>query len=519
MLNEEIKKCGHNIKFDVLWLIRKLGCPVNNVDFDTYIAEFIINAGGSESMSLGSLIWKYLPEMGGYKSELGELPHTAEMSKLIPYCAKDVIATHKIWETQKKVIESEEESIAKAIHTLYVPASVVLANIEAKGIKIDTRRLDQVEQLVRKGMDHILDSINEEPSVKRFVKDMGKININSHSQLSKLLFEYEGLKPVKFTPSGAPSTDIDTLSKYSPVNNLCRLLKEYSLHNSMKKTFIKETREFLTNDCRLHPQFNLVGIRSGRVSSSSPNLQNIPKGEKDIYGIRKIFIADDGYYLVNMDYSQHELRCLAELSKDEKLINALRGDVHTLTASEIFNIPINEVTEEQRRVAKTINFGVVYGMSSYGLMERLNLPREAAEEILNRFYEKYPGILSYRKAIEKFLRKNGYVYTLTGLRRYFSLSNLTEANIREAVNTPIQGLAAHILLYGMIGCFEVLKRRKSFMVLQVHDSILFNIHRSELKIIDDLKSQMLNYFKKFLDFSQGLKVDVSIGENWGEMVG
>lgn len=262
-------------------------------------------------------------------------------------------------------------------------------------------------------------------------------------------------------------------------------------------------------------QNGVIGITG---NSKKPNMQNMPKGEKDILEIRKAFIADPGFLLCEPDMNQHELRVMAEMANDGVMKEALKGDIHRATGSAIFGIPIEAVTDEQRREAKTVNFGIIYGLSKYGLSQQLGIEEAEAELWLFRFFEKYHMTKKYMEETGAFCKKYGYVEALSGRRRYFpSWEEFDDKKLKEAVNFPIQSLASDILLYGAIAVDRLLRGRKSFLVLEVHDSLLLNIHKSELGLIDEIRYAMTTYFRQFMSFDSPLKVDVKIGENWGEM--
>jgi DNA polymerase-1 len=516
--SKRIGKMGQNIKFDNMWMKQILKIDVKSSMWDTKIAEFLLPKSGSTNLK--DMAWKY-SRLGGYENKLPDKPHLVDGQELWDYNAIDTDLVSRIQPEQSKRMDPGLQNVMK---TLMMPVSDVLCRLEAKGILIDEAKVNAADGLVAAQISTLLSQLQKEMSVAAYVKVSGEMfNPNSHTQLREILYKYEGLTPFKFTDkTGQPSTDQEVLEKYKDTSNLCKLLYEYSLYNQMSKTFIKELRDYMTPDNRIHTQYWLTETVTGRTSSRKPNLQNIPKGDKDIVAIRNCFIADPDYVLAEFDFNQHELRVMAELSGDDNLKKALlSGDVHTATTANILGINPQNVTSEQRRlIGKTFNFGIIYGMSPWGIKERLGCSEDQAKNYLAKFFMAYWKVQEWMNKIRDYVNQNGYVYSMTGRRRRFpSWEALEEKNFREAINFPVQSLASDILLYSLIGIDLLLTGRKSFLTLEVHDSIVCNIHRSELDLIGQIKDVMLSYFQDYLpDFKMPLEVDVAIGPNWGELV-
>ncbi len=443
-------------------------------------------------------------------------------------CGMDCDVTDRVMRQQIPALIEENKASIKLLNTLLIPIADVLVDMEFIGIKVDLNLINQAKDNVAKITSDFSQEMRLLPSVVKFQNDNEiEFNPNSHPQITKILFdkEYGGLHPSRKTDSGKPSTDLEALRYYEGTSKLCKLLISYSNYNTMKKTFIKELLLESSYDGRIHTRYYITETKTGRLSSRDPNLQNIPKGEKDILHIRKVFIADDGFKLVEFDYNQHELRCMAEISKDAAMVEALEGDVHRSTAASVLGIRPEDVTEDQRsNNGKSLNFGPIYGQTAYGVAEKIGCTKGEAQIFLDRHFNKYKGVKAWMDMVREFVLKNGYVYSITGRRRYFpNLHEMEERDlekaIREGINMPIQALASDIMLYSILGIQDFLDNNnlKSFLTLEVHDSVLMNIHESEIGIIPTIQSIMETYPKNFIQFELPLKVDTKIGENWEEM--
>ena len=516
--SKRIGKVGHHVKFDNGWVEHILGCKVQSTIWDTAISQFLINE--IEGVGLKELAWKYT-HLGGYEKRLPSSPETCEPGKaLYEYCATDADITHRIFTIHQEELKKDPK-LLEIFKSLMMPASEVLMRMEQKGIRINRKGVEDAIDQVTITVDDLVSRMRNCPSVQQYESNAKVFNPNSHIQLREILFDIEALPIIKTTDKkGAPSTDKEVLSELSEQSPLCKLLLDYGQVQSSHK-FAKEMMNEMDSNDRIHTSYNLTVARTGRTSSSNPNLQNIPKGDKDLLKLRRCFEPDDGFTLVEADYNQHELRVLAEISKDVNLQKALKGDVHIATAAAILGKRPEDITSEERRtVGKTFNFGLVYGMTPYGLMRRLGCSESDARNFLMRFFGEYAGVDRWMKETEAYVKEHHFVRTLSGrVRRFPAYDKLEDSNIREAINTPIQGTASDILLYALVGIEEFLKHNnlKSFLTLQVHDSIVMNVHNSEVRILGYIKHIMLHHFKKFFPFESDLAVDFKAGTSWGDM--
>ena len=516
--SKRIRKVAQNAKFDMLWL-KQMGIDPAGLYWDTQVAEYLLP--GTTSVALKDMAWKYT-KMGGYEKKfLHDSVILESGMPLYNYNGADSDVSNRIFRQQVDQL-ALDKPMMHLYKSLLIPVSESLMRMEYHGIRVNKFKVEEAKALIDSNLEQLVKDMRHQKSVQKFeLKTKEEFNPNSHVQLREVLFDIEGIEPQKRTEkTGQPSTDQKVLELYKDESPLCDLLLQYSQTNTMRKTFIKELLEYTTPQNRVHTTFWLTSTSTGRTSSRNPNMQNIPKGDKDAYHIRRAFTADPGYVLVEFDFNQHELRCMAEVAKDEVLRQELDGDVHIATAADILGKARSEVTkEERRRVGKTFNFGIIYGMTVYGLAKRLGVDEGTAKLYLDRYFFKYQGVRAYMDRIIEFVRKEGYVYTLSGRRRWFhGWEGVDEHNLREAINAPIQGLAGDILLYAVLGVDKLLRGRKSFLTLEVHDSIVVNVHRSELNLIPEIEDTMLHYFREFIPgFKSELKVDYSIGLSWGEM--
>lgn len=522
-----VKKEGHNIKFDNIMVAKRLGIPVRGTYWDTEISQYILDE--SSARGLKELAWKY-SKCGGYENKLPLPVQDCEGDVLYEHCATDADMAKRVRIAHEKEM-ADFPQFQKVFHQLYMPSVDMLARMEMNGMYIDLPRVATCQDAIVDMAKSLEQAVHTQEPVKDFeeANHGEEFNINSHKQLQEVLFKYAGLPIIKLTDKAKlPSTDQDTLEQLASKSKLCEMLLDYSGYNSLKK-FTEGLIKFTDHGNVVHTQYNLGRTTSGRTSSSSPNLQNIPKGDKDRVGIRKCFIARPNHILVEFDYSQHELRVMAEIANDDALREALKEDVHAATASILFNKPPSTITEDERREAKVINFGIIYCMTAYGIKQRLDCSDATANMFLDRILGKYKGIPKYMERIRNQVMTKQYVETMTGFRRRYVLPDPgtmsqrdyeIEINkiFREAINMPIQGTAGHILLLGSIGVDKILERRKTYTSWEVHDSLGLQMYKTEMALIPEikhvLKTQFLNYLP---NFKTPLEVDVKIGENWGEM--
>ena len=512
-----IGKIGQNIKYDKLVLLNH-GMDVRGIAFDTMIASYLLNPSRM-SHGMDDLAFEYLDHKMTQITELlgtGKKRITmdkVDIEKVSMYSCEDSDVTLRLKDIfEKELLKKELDSLFRDIE---LPLVDVLIKMEKNGIKIDVDLLAQTSKEMEK-------------ELSRLIKDIYKIagtefNINSPKQLSQILFERLGLPIVKKTKTGA-STDVEVLERLSLLHPLPKELLRYRELSKLKSTYIDALPELINkNTGRLHTSFNQTVTATGRLSSSNPNLQNIPVKTEEGRKIRKAFIGEKNNLIMSADYSQIELRILAHLSKDAELISAFEKDtdVHSHTASLIFGVKENEVTPEMRQNAKTVNFGIIYGMSAFGLSKGLNIDVGTAQEFIDSYFERYPRVKLYMDERIEDARNSGYITTLFNRRRY--IPEIKTGGAREqqqaeriAINTPVQGSAADLIKIAMINIDRGMEKRKmkSKMVLQVHDELVFEVPKDELKEMKELvKKEMEGAVKLCVP----IKVSVKYGKNWLEM--
>jgi len=527
----DIKKIAQNAKFDILWVRHILGIQTIGLYWDTKIAQFLLNE--NESNGLKDLAWKYT-KCGGYETQLKDKVDKVEGDELYEYNAVDSDITYRIYKAQYQKLAADQQLYALFSGVL-LPVSIVLSEMEERGILIDQ---DLVQEAIDKidGTDEtigILEELEEEirsyPSVRQYETDNDiEFNPNSHVQLREVLFKYESLPILKRTPtSREPSTDLDVLDKLKDKSPLCELLIKYSQWQTMRSKTLKEFTEAVADDGRIHTTYWLTETATGRTSSRKPNLQNLPKGKKDLIKIRNAVIADPEHFLVEFDFNQIELRLAAEIAEDEILKEALKGDVHRKTTAGILGILEDQVTDDQRRIiGKTVNFGTIYGQTKWGLMKKINCTEEEADEYLAKFFETYPKLAEYMENTKNLILTQGWVRSPLGRYRRLPVWKYTDPNsetvqamIREAINAPIQSLASDFLLVSLIGIKEFLEKFKlrSKLLLEIHDSVILSVHQTEIWIVPIIIKIMTSYFQKFLKVSIPILVDAKYGTSLGNM--
>ncbi|PMQ01456.1 MAG: DNA polymerase I [Dictyoglomus sp. NZ13-RE01] len=487
--DERIKKIGSYIQKDLVLFPSKIKGEV----FDVSIASYLLNPE-RQNHSLPILIGEYF---GDTKS-----PPQVQAGYLISL--KDIL--------EKRLIQEE---LDKVFFYIEIPLIPVLSSMEKTGIKVD---LTYIQSLSREWEERIK-KLEEE------IYDMAgtRFNLNSPKQLSEVL--YERLKlPAKKKGKTGYSTSQDALQELRNVHPIIDKILEYREFYKLKSTYVDSIPELINpHTKRLHSSFNPTGTSTGRLSSSEPNLQNIPIRSEEGKKIRRAFIPEDGYYFISLDYSQIELRILAHLSQEEKLISAFleNKDIHRKTASEIFNIPEDMVDDTLRSKAKAVNFGIIYGITPKGLSETTGLPVEECERFINKYFEHYPNVYKYIQESLNIAREKGYVKTLFGRKRYIPEINSANKQLRQlseriAINSPIQGTCADIIKLSMIEIYKEIEERnlRSRIILQIHDELILECPEEEVEYVGGMaKEKMENVIK----LSVPLKVDISIGKNWAEL--
>jgi len=508
-----VAKIGHNLKYDML-LLRQEGIHVRGRLYDTMVASYLLNPikpdHSLQDVAVEHLAHKKRPfaEVLGKRASFAEVP----VEEATQYAAEDAELAMELKDMLFDKLQSS--GLERIYFEIEMPLIYVLADMEEAGIKINKERTEELS----KELDRELEELRS-----RVYRLAGStFNINSPSQLGKVLFDDLGLKPMKKTKTGF-STSMDVLEELSKSHELPREILNYRSFYKLKTTYTDTLPKLINpRTGRIHTSFNQTVTSTGRLSSSDPNLQNIPiRGEWGTK-IREIFIADEGNVLVSADYSQIELRILAHMSEDESLVDAFKNsiDIHARTASEIFGVPLDAVTPDMRRAAKVVNFGIVYGMSAYGLSEALSItPKEAAVYIEN-YFNKHAGVKRFMEHTIQTARQDAFVTTLLGRIRPLPEITSTNAAVRQqadrlAVNTPIQGTAADLIKIAMVRISKALQARNlsARMLLQIHDELLFEVPEKELNETLELISVEM---EAALDLSVPLKVEIGWGKNWAE---
>jgi DNA polymerase-1 len=512
----EIKKVGQNIKYD--WIVlKRYGIHLQGIDGDTMIASYLLNPT-KHNHNLNEIAQEYLDRsLTSYKEVVGTGTKAVtfdqiDLEKARDYSCEDAEVTFQL--SHLLLPKLKEGGLQDLFDQVEMPLVMVLAKMEMNGVKIDLDLLREYSKEIETQLQQ---------KVERIYGLAGEVfNINSSQQLGKILFEKLKLPVVKRTKTGS-STDVEVLTKLSLQHDLPLEILGYRNLSKLKSTYIDALPKLIhPKTGRVHTSYNQTVTATGRLSSSDPNLQNIPVRAEEGNRIRQAFIPEEGWAIVSADYSQIELRILAHLSQDETLINAFQQDedIHARTASEIFQVPIEKVTLPMRREAKVINFGIIYGMSAYGLSQQLGADPKIAQTYIDEYFKKYTGVQTY---IEKSLgeaRQKGYVMTLLHRRRYLPdihspNTPIRQATERMAINTPLQGTAADIIKVAMI---HIQKRIDELdlpvkMIMQVHDELVFEVPKGDLqKTIPMIQNKM----ETVMDLSIPLKVSIHSGKNWAE---
>jgi DNA polymerase-1 len=515
--NEEIEKYGQNLKYDTAVLMR-YGIEPKGFVFDTMVAAYLINPSARQH-SLDALSSEYLSHKmipitdligkGKDQKSFAEVP----IDTATTYSCEDADVALRLKELFEPKLR--ELYLMDLFEKVEMPLVPVLRDMELAGVSVDVEFLNAMSQDLQRDMDRMTEGI---------YKSAGEpFNVNSTQQLAHILFDKLGLKPKRKTKTGY-STDVDVLEALSAQHELPRKLLEYRELAKLKSTYADALPKMihpLTG--RIHASFNQTVTATGRLSSSDPNLQNIPVRTETGREIRKAFVpADPSWVLLSADYSQIELRIMAHLSGDQALIEAFRSDedIHTRTASLIFGLFPQFITPDLRRQAKTINFGIIYGMGPYGLARQLSISVKEARDFIDRYFATYPGVKSYTTQTVEEAQKNGFVTTLMGRRRYLpelasSNTRIREFGERTAVNTPIQGTAADLIKIAMINIARRLKqeRLQAKMILQVHDELVFEVPKTQA---DATRALVTEEMANALELSVPIKVDCGVGTNWLE---
>lgn len=517
--SDSIEKIGQNIKFDIS-ILRWYDVKVKGKFFDTMIAHYLLQPDqrhNMDTLALNYLHYQPVPieKLIGKKGKNQLNMRMVDVETIKEYAAEDADITWQLAQTFAPMLK--ETGTDELFYKTEMPLVPVLASMEAEGVNLDIPALESFNE-------QLTDEV-EQMEVEIFRQAGTEFNISSPKQLGEVLFERLQLssKPKK-TKTGQYSTGEDVLVKLAYKHPIVEKILEYRSLTKLKSTYVDVLPQLVNpRDGRIHTSYNQAVAATGRLSSNNPNLQNIPIRTQRGREIRKAFIPrNDDYTLLAADYSQIELRIIAHLSKDAAMMEAFQQgmDIHIATASRVYGVPPKDVSKEMRRHAKTVNFGIIYGISAFGLSERLGIPRKEAATIINSYFEKYPGIHQYMETTKEFARQHGYVETILGRRRY--LKDIHSANAvvrgyaeRNAINAPIQGSSADMIKIAMIDIFNEIERLnlKSRMILQVHDELVFDAHQEE---VETLKALVEDKMIHAMELDVPLVVDINTGNNWLE---
>ena len=514
--NPAIQKVGQNFKYD-LTIFARNGIDVQGVAFDTMLESYVLNSTGRHNMDdlakryLGHQTISFEEIAGKGKNQLtfNQIP----LEQAAEYAAEDADVTMKLQQVLWEKL-SKEPTLEKLFKEMELPLLGVLSRMERRGVLIDSNALFLQSNEIANRLSEL-----EEQA---YVLAGQPFNLASTKQLQEILFDKLGLPVIQKTPKGAPSTNEEVLEELAFSHELPKVLVEHRGLSKLKSTYTDKLPQMVNPQTgRVHTSYHQAVTATGRLSSSNPNLQNIPIRNEEGRRIRQAFIAREGFTVVAADYSQIELRIMAHLSQDQGLINAFTQgkDIHRSTAAEIFGVSLDEVTSEQRRNAKAINFGLIYGMSAFGLSRQLGIGRADAQSYMDLYFKRYPGVQTFMHDIREKAKAQGYVETLFGRRLYLPDINSSngmrrKAAERVAINAPMQGTAADIIKRAMIQLDQKLQNDPDIaMIMQVHDELVFEVRSEKVAFYSELiKTQM----ESAADLVVPLIVEVGQGTNWDE---
>ncbi|MBN1650825.1 MAG: DNA polymerase I [Bacteroidales bacterium] len=517
--NESIGKIGQNLKFDIAFL-KWYGIEVKGRLFDTMIAHYLLQPDmrhGMDILAENYLNYKPMPieQLIGKKGKGQKNMRSVALDLIKEYAAEDADITLQL----KDVFETQlqEAGLLELFNEIEIPLIPVLASMESEGVNLDSEALNNFSLELGEEILKLNDQIQDMAGVQ--------FNVSSPKQLGEVLFvRMKIVEKAKKTKSGQYSTGEDVLAKLENKHPIIRAILDYRSLTKLKSTYV-DTLPLLVNPRtkRIHTSYNQTVAATGRLSSTNPNLQNIPIRTEKGREIRKAFVPRNAdYILLAADYSQIELRIIASMSGDAAMMQAFHEgiDIHTATASKVYNLPIEEVTKDMRRNAKGVNFGIIYGISAFGLSENIGVSRKEAAEIIANYFANYPSIKRFMEESIAFAKTNGYVETIKGRRRYLKDINSANAIVRgfaerNAINAPIQGSSADMIKVAMIRVHQRMleKKMKSKMILQVHDELVFDAHRDE---VEELKILVEKEMREAVSLNVPIVVDINTGENWLE---
>ncbi|APA83772.1 DNA polymerase I [Francisella tularensis] len=510
-------KVAHNFKFDEK-VLSKYAIEINGKVDDTMIMAYVLKSSGKhdmdslskEHLGIEPIAYTAIAGTGKQQQTLDQV----DIEIVAKYAAEDADITFRLFNHFKALLE-QDKVLYKLYCELEMPLTIILNQMEKTGVKIDAAKLIQ--------QSASLETSIKELESKCYNLAGQEFNLSSPVQLREILFEKLGLPPVKKTAKGQVSTSEEVLVQLAEDYEIAALIMKYRHLSKLKNTYTDKLPKMLDANGRVHTSYNQTGTVTGRLSSSDPNLQNIPIKSPEGRKIREAFIAENGYCIVAADYSQIELRIMAHLSKDKNLLKAFNQnlDIHSATAAEVLGISIDEVSSEQRRKAKAINFGLIYGMSAFGLARQLEIPRAEAQEYIDIYFNRYPSVKEYMTTAKEFAKQNGYVETILGRRLYLpeiNSKNVMQRNAAEraAINAPMQGTAADIIKKAMINVNMMISQEYNSeikMVMQVHDELVFEVKKTKLEeIVAKIKSIM----EAAVKLNVPLEVNVDSGKSWDQ---
>ncbi|MBP2855981.1 DNA polymerase I [Dickeya oryzae] len=516
--NEAIGKIGQNLKFDK-GVMARYGIDLRGIVFDTMLESYVLDsvAGRHDMDSLSerylqhkTITFEEIAGKGKNQLTFNQIP----LEQAAVYAAEDADVTLRLHETLWAKLEPQQD-LCNVFNNIDMPLVPVLSRMERTGVLIDTTILAEHSQELTQRLAEL--------EVQAHELAGEAFNLASPKQLGAILYEKLQLPVIKKTPKGAPSTNEEVLAELALDHPLPKLILEHRELAKLKSTYTDKLPQMINPlTKRVHTSYHQAVTATGRLSSSDPNLQNIPVRNEEGRRIRQAFIAPQGYQILAADYSQIELRIMAHLSRDAGLLKAFSEglDIHRATAAEVFGLPLDKVTTEQRRSAKAINFGLIYGMSAFGLSRQLGIARNEAQKYMNLYFERYPGVQEYMERTRQQAAEQGYVSTLDGRRLYLPDIHSRNAMSRKAaeraaINAPMQGTAADIIKKAMIAIDDWLQQEKPLatMLMQVHDELVFEVHHS---VLDEASAKIRNLMEGCMQLDVPLQVDIGTGSNWDQ---
>ena len=512
--DDSVQKIGHHLKYDA-HVLENHGIHLAGWYFDTMLASYVLNSVATRHgmddvarlyLSHLTTTYEQVAGKGAKQKTFNQIP----LETAAHYAAEDAHVTYRLYEVLDEKLKVHPE-LSQLLHRIEMPVARVLTKMEENGIQLDVHFLDQLSEEFAQTIQNLENQIIELAGQS--------FNVSSPKQVGEILFDKLGLKGGKKTSTGQYSTSESILEKLD--HPIAALILEYRGLSKLKSTYTDGLCKQANNDSgRVHTSYHQALTATGRLSSTDPNLQNIPIREKIGRQIRKAFVVPKGRVLLAADYSQIELRLMAHFSQDEALVHAFNHgqDVHRRTAAEVLGIAFEEVTNDQRRQAKAVNFGLLYGMSEFGLTRQLGFTRQESQEYIKQYFHRYPGIYEYMQRTRQVALDQGFVETVSGRRLYtpdIDARNMMvrKAAERAAINAPLQGSAADIIKMAMIEVDKMLPKDQAKMLLQVHDELVFEVDEA---IADELAPKLAEVMQSVLQISVPLVVEVGKGKNWDE---